>query len=382
MQVYLDYAATTPLDPAVLEAMLPLLREDFGNPSSLHRYGQRSRRLLETARQQVAEAIGAAARDILFCSGATEADNHALRAVAAAHPQGHIITSVLEHSAVLQTCRQLEAQGQAVTYLRPNAQGEITLEAVRDALRDDTVLVALMFVNNETGVISDIARISELVHEAGALLFCDAVQAFGCLPIDVNELGVDMLSLSAHKAYGPKGVGALYIRPGLSLTPLLWGGEQERGLRAGTHNTAAIVGMGACAARLSQNIAEDAADIAAKRDYLQAALLRGQGVHLNAGQAPRSPKHLNVRVEGVDGEALLVGLDAAGVAVSAGSACAAGSLEPSHVLLAMGLNWQEAKASLRFSLGRGLSYEALDYAAQAFHEVIARCRSVTPKALV
>lgn len=375
MQIYLDYAATTPLDKEVLAAMLPYLEHDFANPSSLHRYGQRSRKGLETARAQVGGAFGCTPREIVFTGGATEADNHALRAVAAQHPGGHIITSRLEHAAVLETARQLEKGGYDVTYLDPNERGEITPDALAAALKDNTVLVALMYANNETGVISDIPALSELAHDAGALFFCDAVQAFGVLPIDVKTLGADMVAVSGHKAYGPKGVGALYVKEGLELPPLLFGGEQEGGLRAGTHNVPAIVGMGAAAALVKERLAQDAAEIAALRDRLEAHLVALDGVTPNAAGAPRSPKHLNVSVAGVDGEALLVGLDTAGVAASAGSACASGSLEPSHVLVAMGLSRSQARSSVRLSLGRGVTQEMIDVAAERFAEVVARCRA-------
>lgn len=374
MNVYLDYAATTPLDPAVLAAMLPALQGDFGNPASLHGVGQRARRAVETAREQLAAAVGAAPRELTFTSGATEADNHALRSFASLRPGRHIITSRLEHSAVLATCRSLEAQGWAVTYLGPNGRGEIPPEAVAAALRDDTALVALMLVNNETGVLTDIPAISALAHEAGAYLFCDAVQAFGTLPVAVGDLGVDMLALSAHKAYGPKGVGALFVRTGLELPPLLLGGEQERGLRAGTLNVPAIIGFGVAAELAQLRAGDDALEIGTLRGRLETLLLQ-EGVTLNAAGAPRGPKHLNVRVERVDGEDLLMGLDGAGIAASAGSACAAGTLEPSHVLLAMGLSRAEAKASLRFSLGRGVTQEMVGYTAERFAEVVARCRS-------
>ena len=374
MTVYLDYAATTPLEPLVLQAMLPALNADYGNPASLHRAGQRARSAVETAREQVALAINVQPREVTFTSGATEADNHALRAYAAKFPGGHIVTSGLEHAAVLSTCRYLETQGWRVTYIEPNARGEITPDAVQAALQPDTFLVALMLVNNETGVVTDVPVISQVVHEADAVLFCDAVQAFGVMDVDVQTLGADMLALSAHKVYGPKGVGALYVRRGLELPPFLLGGEQERGLRAGTLNVPAIVGFGRAAELAQERLATDPLETARLRDRLEAQLLKIDGVSLNAPGAPRSPKHLNVRVVGVDGEDLLMGLDAAGVYASAGSACAAGTLEPSHVLLAMGLSHREAKASIRLSLGRGVTENMIDEAARAFAEVVERCR--------
>lgn len=377
MQVYLDYAATTPLDPQVLEAMLPYLQNDFGNPSSVHIYGQKAFSGVETAREEVAKALGAQPRQIIFTSSATEATNQALRSTMAKHKSGHIITSQIEHKATLNTCKYLEKQGHEVSYLVPNERGEITPEAVKTALQDNTVLIALMLVNNETGVVTDIATIGQLAKQAGALLFCDAVQAFAYNPVNVQTLKVDMLSISGHKVYGPKGIGILYARGGAEIKPFILGGEQERGLRAGTLNVPAIVGMAKAVKLAIERQESDIEDIAALRNYLQDKLLAVEGVFVNADQAPKSVKHLNIRVSGIDGEAVLMGLDQEGVMVSAGSACASGSLEPSHVLLAMGLSKSEAKASLRFSLGRGLSYEMLDYAAQKFTEVVARCRSIS-----
>jgi cysteine desulfurase len=375
MDIYLDYAATTPLDPAVLEAILPYFEENFANASSLHAPGRRARRAVEEAREKVAAAIKARPREILFTSGATEADNHALRAAASLRPGGHIVTSALEHSAVLTTCKVLENEGHPVSYLKPNERGEISPELVREALREDTALVALMHVNNETGVITDIAAVAELAHERGALVFCDAVQGFGILPVNVDDLSVDLLSLSAHKIYGPKGVGVLYIRSGLELPPLLVGGEQERGRRAGTLNTPAIVGMGEAAARAEAGRKGMFTELKRLQEYFIERLLALEGVGVNGLGAPRCPKHVNVRVWGADGEALLMNLDLLKVYASAGSACAAGSLAPSHVLLGMGLSPEEAKASVRFSLGQGLSAEMLDEAAQRFHRAVGMSRA-------
>ncbi len=368
--LYLDYAATTPLDAQVLAAMLPYLQDDFANPSSLHRPGQLARRGLETAREQVAFSLGAKPKEIVFTSGATEAVNQALGVAARG---GRVVTSRLEHAAVLSSCRRLEAQGAPVTYLTPDETGAITPAQVASALREDTRLVALMLVNNETGVRTDIASISGLVHEAGAILFCDAVQGFGFESLDVRALGADLLSVSAHKVYGPKGAGALYVREGLELAPLLVGGVQERGLRAGTHNVPAIVGLGQ-AAELAVARLGEADALRALRDAFERRLLEVEGVRVNGGNATRGPKHSSVRVEGVDGESLLIALDRAGVYASAGSACAAGSLEPSHVLLAMGLSREAAKASVRFSLGRGVNSSDLEEAAYRFADAIEGCR--------
>lgn len=370
--IYLDYAATTPLDPLVFEAMLPYLTEHYGNVSSLHGAGQKARRGVENAREQVAAAIGATRKEIVFTSGATEADNQAIRSVAQTRPNGHIITSSIEHAAVLATCRHLETLGHTVTYLQPNELGEITLDGVADAIRSDTMLIALMQINNETGIKTDIPSISQLAHEKGILVFCDAVQAFGFEHLNVNDLGVDLLSVSAHKIYGPKGVGVLYIREGLELPAFMLGGEQERGFRAGTHNTPGIVGMGK-AAELAVQRLNDVNELATLRDEFEMQLLKTEGVKTN-GSALRGPKHINVRVADVDGEALLLSLDRLGVCASAGSACAAGSLEPSHVLTAMGLTPEQAKASVRFSLGRGVTKEILAEAAKRFAEAVERCR--------
>lgn len=372
--VYLDYAATTPLDPKVFEVMTPYFTDIFANPASLHSYGQKARRGLETAREQVAAAIGAKPKEIVFTSGATEAINQTLRMLALENPNGHIISSKLEHKAVLATCEYLETQGIRVTYLSPNALGEITVDALKDALQKDTFLVALMRINNETGVRTPIPEITDLVHEAGALMFCDAVQAFGHESVNVADFGVDFLSLSAHKIYGPKGVGALYVRDGLSLDPFMLGGEQERGVRAGTHNMVGIVGMGAAAQLAFETLDKTQQELTEFRDYFEANVKQLKDVRINAEAAPRGCKHSSVQVAGVDGEALLLNLDTLGIAASAGSACAAGSLEPSHVLTAMGLSDDEAKASIRFSLGKGVTKEMLELAAERFKEAVARCR--------
>lgn len=374
MTYYLDYAATTPLDERVLETMLPYFKEVYANPSSLHALGRRARRGVEEAREHVARALGAKPKEIIFTSGATEADNQAIRMVASGYPKGHIVTSTLEHAAVLTTCKRLAQGGYEVSFLKPNEHGEITPDAVAKVWRDETVLLALMKVNNETGVSTDIAAMSDLLEGTNTLLFCDAVQAFGFETLDVNELGVDMLSLSGHKVHGPKGAGVLYLREELELSPLLWGGEQERGLRAGTHNVPAIVGMGRAAELAAERLAEAEA-LAGLRDEFERKLLKVEGVSVNGGNAPRGPKHSNVQVRGVDGESLLMNLDALGICASAGSACAAGSLEPSHVLIAMGLAPERAKASIRFSLGHGVDEPMLNEVAARFAEAVTRCRS-------
>ncbi len=374
--LYFDYAATTPLDPLVLEAMLPYFTDTFANPSSLHSYGQKARRGLENAREHVAAALNAKTKEIIFTSGATEAINQVLRMRAEQQGSGHIITSKLEHKAVLASCEYLESKGFEVTYLSPNAAGEITFEAVQDTLQPDTFLLAVMLVNNETGVKTDIERIAALCRETGIFVFCDAVQAFGFETVDVERLGIDALSLSAHKFYGPKGVGALYLKEGSALTPFLLGGEQERGLRAGTHNVVNIVGMAEAATLAMARLPEDRLHLANLQAQFEQQVLQIEGVTINAKAGQRSNKHSNIRVDGVDGESLLLSLDTLGVAVSAGSACAAGSLEPSHVLTAMGLNPRNAKASLRFSFGRTLSQKDIQDGVELLTRAIERCRNV------
>lgn len=354
--LYFDHAATTPVSPAVLEAMLPHLRADFGNPSSVHRLGQAARRALEEARERVADALGAPARSVVFTSGATEADNQAVFGVLASRPGG-LVVSATEHPAVLNAARRAELQGRDVRYVQPLHDGSVPLEGIRGALSaqaagEGTALVAVMYVNNETGVLTSPSAVAELAHDFGALYLCDAVQALGAEPVRVSELGADLVALSGHKVYGPKGVGALVLRPGLELPPLLAGGEQERGYRPGTHNLPAIAGMAVAVERAVAEQPAERSRLAAVQSAFEDAALALPGVSLNGAGAVRSVKHSNLAITGVAGETLLMLLDEAGVMVSAGSACAAGSLDPSHVLLAMGLSRHAAKASVRFSFGK------------------------------
>ncbi len=376
MPLYLDYAATTPLDPAVLQAMMPALSEAYGNPASVHRSGQRARKLVETAREQVASALGAEPRQVHFTSGATEADNQALRCLLPS--PGGLVTSRLEHAAVLASARSLAEGGMPVAYVPPDEHGTVSVEAIERTLRGNpgTGLVALMAVNNETGVRTDVAAAAEVAHRHGALLFCDAVQAFGLEPLDVRALGVDLLAVSAHKIFGPKGVGALFVADGVEIAPLLRGGDQERGLRPGTHAAPAIVGLGAAAERAAAELSARRQATRRARDAFEAAARSVPGVQVNGDGAERSVKHSNLRVEGVDGETLLLALDDLGVEASAGSACSAGSVEPSHVLLAMGLSPAEAKASARFSFAHSVSESDAREAAIRFARAVERCRAV------
>ncbi len=373
--IYLDHAATTPLDPAVLEAMRPALETTFGNPASVHRAGQAARRLVERAREQVAGAIGAEPRQVHFTSGATEADNQAILGVLAERPGG-LVTSRLEHAAVLGAAGALERRGTPVAYVPPDEHGIITPKALERTLDTlpETALVALMAVNNETGALTDVAEVADVAHRRGALVFCDAVQALGVEAVDVRNWGVDLLAVSGHKVHGPKGVGALCVAEGVALGPLLLGGAQERGLRPGTHPVPAIVGMGAAAELAARELPVRRRRIRDARDGFEARALSVPGVERNGAGGPRSVKHSNLRVAGVDGETLLLVLDDLGVQASAGSACSAGSVEPSHVLLAMGLDRERARASIRFSFAHTVSVDDATRAAEVFVEAVARCR--------
>ena len=356
MRIYLDHAATTPTRREALEAMLPYFAEVYGNASSIHTEGRKARRAVEKARQQVASAIGAEAREVYFTAGGSESDNWAIRG--AAQPlweQGkrHLITSRVEHPALLRTCEKMEKLGWQVTYLPVDAFGRVSPEDVRQAIRPDTGLISVMAANNEVGTLQPVGEIGRIAHESGVLFHTDAVQAVGSIPVDVNDWNADLLSLSGHKFYGPKGVGALYVRRGVRMDPLIFGGEQEKGLRAGTENLPGIVGMGAALELAEKERPEEAARLTRLRtmllDGLAAALPDCQ---LNGHPEHRLPGNLNLRFPLVEGESLLMRLDLAGIAASAGSACSSGSMEVSHVLSAMGLSEDEARGSLRLSLGR------------------------------
>jgi cysteine desulfurase len=375
-RIYLDHNATTPLDPRVLEAMLPVLREDFGNASSLHHFGQRARAALEQARAELAELIGAAASEIVFTSGGTEADNLALLGVAhaAREPRRKILYAAIEHHAVVNAARALGDEGFPVESVRATAAGQVDLEELALKLDDTTALVALMLANNETGVLQPVEQVVRMARARGALVHCDAVQAAGKVALDVKALGVDSLALSAHKMYGPKGAGALWVRRGLKLEALLRGGSQERNRRAGTENVAAAVGFGR-AARLAREALPGAAAVADLRDRLERRLLEVPGAAVNGG-APRVPNTSNVSFEGCEAEGLLLALDLEGVAVSTGAACAAGTIEPSHVLRGMGLPAARVQASLRFSLGRSTTTEQVDRAAAIAARAVERQRAM------
>jgi len=382
-RIYLDHNATTAVDPEVLDAMLPYFSADFGNASSIHTFGQRARAAVETAREQVAALLNARPQEIVFTSGGTESDNHAVFGVAQALspvPAGsHVITTTIEHEAVLNACQALERQGVAVTYLPVNREGLINLGDLRRALRPETVLITVMHANNELGTIQPLAEIGRIATEADVYFHTDAVQSAGKIPIDINALQVDLLSLSGHKLYAPKGIGALYVRGGTRLRQLLYGGHHQRGFRPGTENVAAIVGLGKAAEIARRLLAEDAQRISALRDQLQEGLLRRvPQSRANAAAAPRTPNTTNLVFPGVEGEALLIALDLKGLACSTGAACSSGAIEPSHVLTAIGLPPEEARASLRFSLGRHTTAADIDFALNVVPAAVAQLRELSP----
>ena len=386
-RVYLDHNATTGVEPEVLDAMLPFLTSEYGNAASIHTFGQRARAAVETARERVAALIGARAQEIIFTSGGTEADNHAIFGVvrsrlqtqAAAGAAPHVITSSIEHEAVLNTCQALERQGVAVTYLPVDRNGRVDPRAVREALGKQTVLVTIMHANNELGTIQPLEEIGRIAAEGDVYFHADAVQSAGKIPLDVNALLVDLLSLSGHKFYAPKGIGALYVRGGTRLQQLLYGGHHQRGFRPGTENVAGIVGLGKAAEIARKSLAADAQRISALRDNLEHGLLeRVPHARSNATGAPRTPNTTNITFPGIEGEALVIALDLKGLACSTGAACSSGAVEPSHVLTAIGLPADEARASLRFSLGRHTTQGDVDYALQVVPAAVEQLRELSP----
>lgn len=382
--VYLDHAATTPLDPAVLAAMQPYLSEFFGNPSSIYRLGQEGRIAVDTAREQVASVLACAPGEIVFTSGATESNNLALRGVAwaarLADPGGqppHLVTTAIEHLAVLHTAESLAMQGFRVTFVRPNREGLISADAIASAIEPETCVISVMLANNETGAIQPVAEIANVARERGILFHTDAVQGAGLLPLNVSELGVDLLSLTAHKFYGPKGVGLLFVKNGTAIDFQQTGGGQEQGRRGGTENVAGIVGLGTAITRAAQFREAYAAHCRSMRDQLAAGIFAGiPDAELNGPplDGPRLPNNLNVSIPGVQGETLLLALDLLDVAASAGSACTTGNSEPSHVLTAMGLSAEMCRSALRFTVGRSTTSEQIAVAVEAVADATARVR--------
>lgn len=378
MELYADYAATTPMSPAAVNAMLPYLQSVYGNPSSQHRVGQAAAQALQAARESIARCICAAPREITFTSGGSEADTMAIRSGALwgqTRGKTHLISTAFEHHAVLNTLKQLESEGFSVTLLTPPESGIISPGQVAEALREDTALVSVMFANNEIGTIQPIADIGRLCRDRGVLFHTDAVQAAGHLPIDVQAQNIDFLSLSAHKFYGPKGVGLLYTRAGIPLTPVIAGGGQERGKRGGTENVPGIAAMAAALQESCGILEQESRRLSALRDRLIAGLLTVPQTVLNGDPIQRLPGNVNVSFPGIAGESLLLLLDEAGICASSGSACASGSLEPSHVLLAIGRSPRLASASLRLTLGRGTTDEDVDTLLAVIPAAVARLRS-------
>jgi cysteine desulfurase len=382
-RIYLDHNATTPVDPAVLNAMLPYFSGDFGNASSIHTFGQRARAAVETAREQVAALLNARPQEIIFTSGGTESDNHAIfgvvQALLSAQAAVHIITSSIEHEAVLNTCQALEKQGVTVTYLPVSHAGLVNLEDLCKAIRTGTVLITVMHANNELGTVQPLEEIGRIAAEQDIYFHTDAVQSVGKIPVDVKAFQLDLLSLSGHKLYAPKGVGAIYIKGGTRLRQLLYGGHHQRGFRPGTENVAGIVGLGKAAELARLSLAEDAARISALRDHLEQGLLaRVPDSRANGAGAPRTPNTSNITFPGIEGEALIIALDLKGLACSTGAACSSGAVEPSHVLTAIGLPDAEARASIRFSLGRPTTAAEIDAALEIVPAAVAQLRQLSP----
>lgn len=364
-----------------MEALVPVLRDVWGNASSIHYWGQAAKQRLETARRQLAALIGARPQEIVFLSGGTEADNLAILGTVrrAPKPRKHVITTAIEHPAVLATCAQLEREGVEVTYLPVSSEGVVDPDDVRRALRSETVLVSVMHANNEIGVLQPVAEIARIAREAGVVFHSDGVQALGKVPVNVESLGVDLYSMSGHKIYAPKGIGALYVRRGTPLAPILYGGHHERDRRPGTENVPGAVALGAAASWIQANLDGEAARLAALRDRLERGILeRVPQAAVNGGRASRTPNTTNISFAGLEGEAMVIALDLKGFAVSTGSACSSGAIEPSHVLTALGLPADKAKASVRFSLGRSNTEEQVDALIEAVVEVAERLRRLSP----
>jgi cysteine desulfurase len=393
-RIYLDHNATTPVEPAVLDAMLPYFSADFGNAASIHTTGQRARSAVETAREQVAVLLGARPQEIIFTSGGTESDNHAVFGIVRNAPGAtkHIVTTQIEHEAVLNACQALEVaavsgardEGAAhgkieVTYLPVDSNGLVDPEAVRDAIRPQTALITVMHANNELGTVQPLEEIGRIAAQNDIFFHTDAVQSAGKIPLDVNALGVDLLAISGHKFYAPKGIGALYIRGGTRLRQLLYGGHHQRGFRPGTENVPGIVGLGKAAELARLSLAEDAQRVSALRDELQRQLLgRIPHAHANASGAPRTPNTTNITFPGIEGEALIIALDLKGLACSTGAACSSGAVEPSHVLTAIGLSAEDARASIRFSLGRHTTQQEISASLEIVPAAVAQLRELSP----
>ena len=381
MRIYFDHNATTPVDAAVAETVHRVLTSNFGNPSSVHYFGQQAKAALDDARTAVSGLIGAEPSEVVFTSGGTEADNFALRGVAdALEPTGrrHLIASSIEHEAILTTLKALVRRGWTVTLLPVDTSGIVSPDALRDAITAETALVSVMHANNEIGTVQPIRELADIAHEKGAVFHTDAVQSVGKVPVSVKALGVDLLSLSAHKFYGPKGAGALWIRRGTRVASILTGGKHERNRRAGTENVAGLAGLGAAAALAQKKLGAEATRLAALRDRLEDSVLASvKGTAINGSRQPRVPNTTNISVENIEAESLLIALDLEGIAVSTGSACSSGTLEPSHVLKAMGFPTHRTQNSIRISLGAANTDAEVDYFLEKLPKVVDKLRTVT-----
>ena len=379
--IYMDHSATSPVDPEVFEAMKPYFTDSFGNASTLYSLGRDARKAMESAREEVASIIGAETKDIIFTSGGTESDNIAIKGTAykLKNKGNHIITSDIEHPAVDETCKYLEKNGFEVTYLPVYEDGIVKVSDLEAAITDKTILITVMHANNEIGTIQPIAEIGKIARERGIYFHTDAVQTVGKIPVDVKELNVDMLSLSSHKLYGPKGVGALYVRKGVRIEPIIHGGGHERGIRPGTENVAGIVGLGKACSLARENLERDAQKLRGLRDRLiDGVLEQNEDSYLNGHRTKRLPNNANFRFTGIEGESLILHLDSKGIASSTGSACSSTKLEPSHVLMAIGLEEVEAHGSLRISLGHENTEEDIDFTLTAIKEVVDKLRKMSP----
>ncbi|MEW6009757.1 cysteine desulfurase NifS [Methanobacterium movens] len=379
--MYLDHSATSPVNPEVLKAMEPFFSQEFGNASTFYSLGRTARQAMEAARENVASLIGASPQEIIFTSGGTESDNMAIKGTAYKwkNKGKHIITSAIEHPAVEETCRYLEKQGFEVTYLPVYEEGIVRIEDVLAAIREDTILITIMHANNEIGTIQPIAEIGEIARKKGIIFHSDAVQTVGKIPVDVEKLNVDLLSISAHKLYGPKGIGALYVKKGVFLEPLIHGGGHERALRPGTENVPGIVGLGKACEIALKNLKKDQEDVTRLRNQLIAGILENlEESYLNGDPDKRLPNNAHLRFNGIEGESLVLHLDAKGIAASTGSACSSKKLEPSHVLMALGLEKVEAHGSLRLSLGTENTPEDIEYTIKSIKEAVTTLRNLSP----
>jgi cysteine desulfurase len=377
-RVYLDHNASTPVHPDVIEAMLPYFGERFGNPSSVHQFGREARDGVETAREQIAAFLRVGKEEVVFTSGGTESDNFAIKGIAHARRRGHIITSQIEHHAVLRACQHLEETGFEVTYLPVDGDGMVNPDDVRGALRPDTILVSLMHANSEAGTIQPIRDIGRIARDHGVVFHVDGVQTFGKVPIDLDDFGIDLLSFAGHKIYGPKGVGGLYIRRGTKMVSVQHGGEHERRRRAGTENVAGIVGLGKAVELRAAGMQAEAERLTALRDRLWGGVSAGvPDVRLNGHPTRRLPGTCNMSFRGVESESIVLGLDLKGIGVSAGSACTSGNVEPSYVLVAMGVPVEWAMGAVRCSLGRGTSAEDIEYVIESVEPLVAKLRSLS-----